>query len=197
MADEDYKLSKFKAAVFAEVDAKTAQIEQEAELYKQHELESCKDCQLEKSYQMIQQKSQEIKKRCKREVAKYSLDGKRDLLLKRNEITARVFDNVKAKLANYVQTAEYKNLLLDKIKEFTNKYKLSNIDIMVNHNDFSFADEIKSTYELPCNVIETNNINYGGFIACDSNNGIYFDETLEQKLNDQKNYFAEHIKLDI
>lgn len=196
MADESYKLAKFQDAVFAEINLKTAQIKQEAEEYKEQELKKSKEKQLDESYHLIQDKSEEIKQEFKREVAKFSLDAKRDLLLKRNEITSKIFDNIRVKLSNFTTTDDYKTYLLDAIKEFSNK-QISDINIMVNTNDMAFEKEIRKTYALPCNVIENNDILLGGFVACDQQRNIYFDETLEQKLQDQKTYFIEHSNFDI
>lgn len=197
MADESYKLAKFQEAVFAEINLKTAQIQQEAELYKEQALQKCKDEQLDESYHLIQNKSEEIKQECKRDVAKFSLDSKRELLLKRNEITAKIFDNIREKISSFVISADYKKYLLDAIKDFSKKQNISDITIMVSKNDITFENEIKEAYALPCKVVENNDILLGGFVASDEHRSIYFDETLEQKLQDQKAYFIEHSKFDI
>lgn len=196
MADEN-KLSKFQAAVFAEVDTKVAQIKQEAEVYKEQELEKNKDVQLGKSYNLIQRRSQEIKKQCKRSVAKFSLDSKCELLTKRNELTSRIFDNVYNSLTKFVQSSDYNDYLLNTVKKFNPNVKSSDIEIMVSSKDIAIADQIEKACVVKCHVVESKQIKLGGFIARDIDNGIYFDETLEQKLADQKAYFIQHSKLDI
>lgn len=196
MADENYKLAKFQAAVFAEVDLKAAQMKQEAEQYKEQELEKNKAKQLDRSYQIIQKKTQEIKKSCKRQVAKYSLDAKRSLLLKREEITKKIFESVAIRLAEFHKTEQYKDYLLKRIKKVSeNNYDM--VEILLLKEDMKFAEEIQKTYEHSCTVVETNRIQLGGFILRDDRDGIYIDETLEQKLQDQKAYYIQNSGLVI
>jgi V/A-type H+-transporting ATPase subunit E len=197
MANEEYKLAKFQAAVFAEIDAKAAQIEHEAEEFKEQELEKTKDEQLTKSFYLIQEKSEEIKKDFKHEVAKFSLEQKHAVLLKRNEITENIFANVKQQVVDYTNTLEYKDYLLSSVSHFAKNASYDNLEIMVTSKDLAFANEIIKAYGKDCNVKESNTIELGGFIACNTDQGIYFDETLEQKLAEQKKYFIEHSQLDI
>jgi len=197
MTNENEKLEKFKLAVFAEIDIKTTQIQQEAQEYKEQKIEKSKQEQLEKSYFMIQNKSEEIKKQCKREVAKRSLDAKRSLLIKRNEITLRVFENVKNKLLEYTKTQDYKQYLIKTIAEFSKINSYESIDILIRSEDMKFSDDIKTAYAKNCNVKEFPSIKVGGFIARNDEIGVYFDETLEKKLEAQKGFFIEHSQLNI
>lgn len=197
MVDESQKLSKFQTAVYAEVDIKTAQIRHEAELYKEQELERNKDRQLDLSYNQIHKKSDEIKKQCKSDVAKFSIEAKHSVLLKRNEITQRIQNNVGAMLTEFAETPEYATYLVKAIQEFSTKYNYSDINIFVCKRDIPLAKQITKAYKLPCTVGETNEITIGGFIASDEKNGKYFDETLEQKLFEQKAYLIQNSKLDI
>lgn len=197
MTDENEKLEKFKSAVFAEIDIKTTQIQQEAEEFKEQEIEKRKNEQLEKSYFLIQNKSEEIKQQCKRDVAKHSLEAKRSLLIKRNEITQRVFDNVRNNILEYAKTPEYKQYLLKSIDVFSKNNSYESIDILVRNEDMKFSDEIKTAYAKNCNVKEFPSIKVGGFIARNEEIGVYFDETLEKKLEAQKGFFIEHSQLNI
>lgn len=197
MVDESQKLSKFQTAVYAEVDMKTAQIRHDAELYKERELERNKDQQLDISYNQIQKKSDEIKKQCKSDVAKFSIEAKHSVLLKRNEITQRVQNNVTKALTEFAKSPEYATYLVKAIQEFSNKYNYSNINIFVCKRDMPLAKQIAEAYKLPCTVGETNEISIGGFIASDEKDGKYFDETFEQKLSEQKAYLIQNSKLDI
>lgn len=197
MIDESYKLSKFQEAVFAEVNAKAVQIKQEAEQYKEEELEKNKTNLLEKSFVLVQNKTLEIKNKYKREVAQYSLNAKRDVLLKRNEFTTKIVDNVKLKLKDFINTTDYKDYLLNKIKSFSEKENISDVTIFVMKKDMMFEQEIKNAYGLPCSITINDEILYGGFIVCDANCSVYFDETLEQKLLKQNSYLIKNCKFEI
>ena len=193
--EQQNKLAKFEKAVYAEVDAKVDLIRREAEAEKESELQRNKDEQLAKSAAYVQKKTAEIKRNRKREVAKYSLDAKRSILKKRGEITERVFDAVSRKLEEYLSTPQYSEYLLQKIGEFSKANALSGIQIEVGEPDFEHAGKIKAAYSLPCEVVLNRTIRQGGFIVRDENDSVYFDETLSQKLAEQKSYFIENSEL--
>lgn len=197
MADENVKLAKFQAAVFAEVDFKTAEIKQRAELMRERELEKNKDVQLEKSYNYIQLKGSDIKKKYRHEIATYSLKKKRELLLKRQEITERVFSNVAAMLVDFAKTPEYDNYLISAIKKLADNNNFESIEIFLNANDLAKKAEIEKLFSATATVSQSTDVKIGGFIASNRSLGIYFDETLEQRLYDQKNFFMQQSKLAI
>lgn len=193
--DQSRKLKKFESAVFAEVDAKTELIKQEAEELRNSELEKNKDVQLEKSYKEIQKKSQELKKKFKREVAKYGLDAKRKILVKRTEITKKVFDDVAKKLLSFYNSDEYNTYIINKLKKFSNENSISDVTIYVGKKDYENPQNIKEAYSLPCTVVEDKSINLGGFIVKHADKNIYFDETLDTILAEQKEYFIQNSEL--
>lgn len=193
--EQQIKLAKFEKAVYAEVDAKVEQIRREAELEKESELQRNKDEQLAKSADYVQKKTAEIKRNRTREVAKCSLDAKRNILKKRGEITERVFEAVARRLEEYLSTPQYSEYLFQKIGEFAKANPLGGIQIEVGEGDFALADKIKAAYALPCGVAVNREIRLGGFIARDEKDGVYFDETLSQKLAEQKSYFIENSEL--
>lgn len=197
MADENYKLAKFQAAVFAEIDMKTVQIKQEAELLKEKELEKNKDIQLDNSYNYIQQKSTDIKKKYKCEVARFSLDKKRELLIRRNEIADRVMNNVALRLTSFLNTPEYVSFLAKKLTSFIKENDVSSATLQLGVSDFSRKDEIAKSLPVGFQITLNDNIKLGGFIVLDTQSGTYFDETLEQYLIEQKAYFMQHSKLAV
>lgn len=197
MADENYKLAKFQAAVFAEIDMKTVQIKQEAELLKEKELEKNKDIQLDNSYNYIQQKSTDIKKKYKCEVARFSLDKKRELLIRRNEIADRVMNNVALRLTSFLNTPEYVAFLAKKLTSFIKENDVSSATLQLGVSDFSRKDEIAKSLPVGFQITLNDNIKLGGFIVLDTQSGTYFDETLEQYLIEQKAYFMQHSKLAV
>lgn len=193
--DQQTKLTTFQKAVFSEVEEKIRQIRFEAEEERKNTLAQHKDAQLIKSTNEVQRKTQEIRKKYKREAARYSLDAKRNVLVKRMELTDRIFENVSQKLAAFQKSDRYPSFLLEKVAAFAKENALPGIEIHVGPEDFRNAVKIKEAYALPCEVREDNAILLGGFIVRDDAKSIYFDETLGQKLADQKSYFIENSEL--
>lgn len=193
--DQANKLEKFEKAVFAEIDIKTALVTREAEDFKNSELEKNKNKRLQTSYDEIQSGTAEIKKKFKREVAKFGLDSQRNILVKRNEITKKVFDAVKEKLLTFYNSSDYDEYLLKKLTGFSTANPLSDVEISVSEKDYKNADKLKSAYALPCSFIEDKAIKLGGFIVQDKKNHAYFDETHSNILDEQKDYFIQNSNL--
>ena len=187
--DQSTKLKKFEAAVLSEINVKTELITSEAQAFKLSELEKNNDEQLLNAYTTIQKKSQEIKKKLKSEVAKFGLDSKRAVLVKRNEITQNIFDDVTARLLEFYNSSDYDAYLLSKLQKFSTSYKLSDVTIMIGEKDYKNIETIASAYSLPCTFIEDKSIKLGGFIVQNAQQGLYFDETLKTILADQREYF--------
>ena len=77
------KLSKFKQAVFSDVDSKISVIQQEAEELKKASLAQAEDEQLNDAYSYIQSNVAKIKAEYKLIVAKADLAAKQEVLLQR------------------------------------------------------------------------------------------------------------------
>lgn len=195
--EEAAKLQKFKTAVFAEIDLKIQQMQRSIDEYKENEIKQNDDKLLAKSYNTIQKGSNEIRKRFKREVAAYSLNSKRSILEKRLELTRLIFNNVAAKLTAFYASPEYDQYLQKALQLFADKHKISGCEIYVSKRDFDKADKIEKAYSLPCTVKTRSDIKLGGFILADAKNGYFYDETIEEKLNEQHKEFIKHSEFTI
>ncbi|MEG1027320.1 MAG: V-type ATP synthase subunit E family protein, partial [Oscillospiraceae bacterium] len=111
---------------------------------------------------------------------------KKEILIKRNEITQRIFDNIEKKLKAYTVTSEYRQKLNNQIKCFLEKNG-NDYNIFVRKEDAEFLTDIKFTV--------SNKIHLGGFIA--SNENLYFDNTLENRLDLQKEYYIKNSSFEL
>lgn len=202
--DQENKLLKFQNAVFEEIDFKIAKMKEDSLMQSDKTYEDNLDARLAQAYNEIQAKIQEIKRNAKRGIAKFSLESKRELLKKREELTNSVFDSVLKRLDEYVKTDEYKKKLISKIASFSKPKTTNGADsisldavILIGEQDFAFADEIKKAFSAECEVLKDQSILHGGFIIKDDKKRLYFDETLEEKLYEQKPYFIEKCGFEI
>lgn len=189
--EQQEKLSKFETAVFSEIDDQVEELRHEAEEAIEQELRKNKEDQLQRSAEEIQKKSQEIRKAYKREVAKFGLEAKRRILQKRAELTDSVFSAVAARLEAFHSSAEYGPYLLGRIKAFSQEYGLADVKILVGEADFALASKIRKAYSLPCEVLCDRSVSLGGFIVRADGDSAFYDETLGQKLAEQKTFFIE------
>lgn len=195
--DEMKKLERFREVVFAEVDLQTAQLKAEVEELKKQEIELATDNELSKKFNYIQKKASEIRQRYMHDVAKFSLDSKRRILEKRNEMVDEVFSSVKERLVSFTDSNEYETYLSNKLTEFNKAHSLTGKILYVSRKDFELASKIKENLKFDCEVSKSASISIGGFAVKSEKDSTYFDETLDQKLDEQKTYFIENSGLAI
>ena len=58
-------------------------------------------------------------------------------------------------------------------------------------------EELKESFGKLCKVLVSKEIKIGGLIAVNRNMNIIIDETLDSKLTDQREWFAENSKLNV
>ena len=195
MKGENAKLEKFKNAVFNDVDEIANTIIEQADKYREVEIDKIEKQEIKNSNKLIKAKTEEIEKTHKREIAKFSLDSRRNIIYKRNDIAQKMLDSVREMLIEFTKTKDYKDYLMNILKFNNEKYNLSGCQILIADCDNKFAQEIQNEYKCTCK--QDNKVLIGGFIAIDVDRGIYIDETLEQKIAKQKSYIIENTQFQI
>lgn len=130
-------------------------------------------------------------------VAKLMQDGQKKLFLKRSEITKTVFNKAEEKLIKYTQTDEYSQKLIDSAKAIAEIFGDKNCTLSVNEKDLAFADKISALFTGKAEVTVDTSIKIGGIKGYCSDLSIIADETLDSKLDAQKEWFVENSNLSV
>lgn len=188
--EHEEKLRKFQSAVFNEIETRKdkATVESSKEFAKK--LRENNDRKLKMAYENIQQKTADIQKDTKRELARLGLENKRALITKRNELVETIFKSIEDKILSFVKTQEYQDYFLDEIENFSKKYELSDVEIYIGKFDEKKVIYIQKAYKLPCTVLVDKRIILGGFAIKDEKSGMYYDYTLDNKLNENRVEFV-------
>ena len=190
------KLSKFKQAVFSDVDSKISVIQQEAEELKKASLAQTEDEQLNDAYSYIQSNVAKIKAEYKLIVAKADLVAKQEVLLERENYRKSMLETVRQRLVEFTKTAEYKSYLLKKLEEISKSYPLSHSTILFKEEDSWLEQEVKAKFAVEDCVFEASPaIKIGGFSIRNETSGYLVDETLESKLQEQIPYFNQNCRI--
>lgn len=193
---EQEKLSKFKQAVFNDIEAKISAIQKEAEELKKASLAQTEDEQLNDAYSYIQNNVAKIKAEYKLMIAKADLAAKQDVLLKREDYRLAMLESVRSRLVDFTKTAEYKEYLLHKFEAISKSYSLDHSMILFNEADSWLEQEIMSKYQLEdCQFQASPTVKIGGFSIRNETNGYLIDETLESKLQEQIPYFNQNCRI--
>lgn len=188
MSTQDEKLNKFRQAVFAEADKQAAEILSDIDKHRQEELEKAKNDALELHFHSMQAQLGQIKQDCKRDVSKADLQAKRELLMRREQLSDQVFDAVRERLRAFTATGEYREYLLRKIGTALASCPTEGSQLYLTAADMALAPDIQRQYAgLSLQQLDGGEI--GGFLLKNEALGIAVDETLDSLLEGQREYF--------
>ena len=185
----DEKLQRFEEIVFSDVDAKVNATIEEANRYKESALSEHHDQIMDKYFDYMQDQVHLIQSDIKRQMAKAELSAKRELLLYRNQISDKVFQNVKNQLSDFAQSDDYKAYLTDSIKECVAANPFPEAKILVRREDLAFLQE--TDFNRDFTIEQDSSIQLGGFILLDKAAGVMIDQSFDSKLNELISYFIQ------
>ena len=128
-----------------------------------------------------------IERKASKEYTYEQLHIKRKINHKQNELRNRVFDLVEKELADFVETIEYRELLLKEIKDALDIAKESEIFIYVGPKDENIIEDVYKQHGIKLLINE--NIAKGGMRAEIPSKNILIDNTFETKISEAKEKF--------
>lgn len=197
MSVADAKLDKFSAAVLKDAQEHRSKILEEVENYRKAETDKAEEEILHEAYVLIQNEITSIRNDHTREVSRAELEGRRDLLLYRETLTKKVFDEVSNKLSDFTKTEDYLKYMSELIKKSLENLPDGDVTIAVKPADIALKDKLLAGLTRDVKFIENKSINLGGFILSNANAGVEIDETLDVKLKNQNDWFAAKSGLSI
>lgn len=126
-----------------------------------------------------------------------NLEAQGKVYKKREEITTSVFEKAFAKLKDFTSTPQYKDLLIKSAKEIADIFKENSCVIFISENDNKFAQDIKAQFSGEVTVENDVAIKIGGTKGFCKDLKIVADNTLDSKLNSQKDWFTENSGLKV
>ena len=126
-----------------------------------------------------------------------NLEAQGKVYKKREEITNSVFEKAFKKLKDFTSTPQYKDLLIKSAKEIADIFKENSCVIFISENDNKFAQDIKAQFSGEVTVENDVAIKIGGIKGFCKDLKIVADNTLDSKLNSQKDWFTENSGLKV
>jgi len=170
---------------------------EQADAFEKQELEKAKQEAAQKSWEYIKSESIKIKTQTNRRISEASIAMKKQLTEKRREIANTVFSKVSEKLAAFTATEGYRDFLLKSVQRFAEIYKELPFTIMVKEADLQYGEFLKEKVKTLAAVETDGSIVLGGCKAKSSESNIELDDTLDSRLEHQKNWFYENSQLII
>ena len=150
--------------------------EEEAAIFKEQELHELRS-------NLIQNESQ----------AKWKV--KHDLLKRRSELVDALFQDVQNDLMTFVGGLEYEGYNRDKLKKLSERGDLGKATLLVMARDVELFGKILRDLALDYEVTINDQIRIGGFLLVSENKRLEIDDTFDNRLQSQREWFFNHSKL--
>lgn len=191
MSQPEMKLEKFTSAVLKDADEQRSKILNEIEEYRSLQIEKAEEEILNDAYVMIQNEIAHTKNKNSRQISLSELESRRKLLKLRDDISRSVFEDAAKSLRDFTATSKYVDYICGIIKKCMETFPAGKSVIMVRKDDLQYKDKLLSAFGRADAVCEASaDINIGGVIIYNHDKGIVVDETLDSKLENQKDWFA-------
>lgn len=194
MIDEVQRLQRFKAAVLDEAEARVQEILEEARA-ESESISADADSRAEKE---LRDRREKLDADCERElmhrVSTAKLTSQRDILVYREQLADKVFENVLAKLREFRESGEYKTWLLKSVSAVCEKYPGEKAVAAVSPKDNRFKSELEA---LGAEIEEDPSIMLGGAGVSLPGRGIMFDCTFDSLVERERADFTRTADLKI
>lgn len=149
------------------------------------------------SEQLKKQKLTEIYNRRTAKLAKKTQDCQRALFVERASMTENIFADAEKKLVDFTQTDAYYEKLKQSAQEISELFDGKNCVLYLNGRDLDHAQELAALFGGSAEVKEDKTIKIGGIKGYCADMGIIADETLDSKLDAQREWFVENATLSV
>lgn len=215
MAEVQSGSENFLKAIEKYAEEQRNKIRFESESFKKQELEKAESEGLREAYNLIQREMAAIRTEISSQLSRDEMASRKKIFEKRNKMTENVFEKVTQKLVEFTKTADYEKLMLESVKKIAQTLKADDVIFFIKESDLKFADKIKTAYTAErlkdkkladkiksafspsCEVKSSKEIKIGGITGRSASLGLIADETLDTKLDGQREWFYQNSGLRV
>jgi vacuolar-type H+-ATPase subunit E/Vma4 len=183
------------SAIIGQAEQEAKELREKATATYQREVKQFESELLDSMFGRIQAKASKIRQDSVKAAAREELDARRALLNHRAELTGRVFSAVAERLKAYAKTEEYAQAAVNAAEKLKAKFAGADTTVFVAAGDKPLGDKLAA---ILGGALETaDDIELGGFRLLSPAMGVLLDETLDEKLAEQKPGFLESCGLRV
>ncbi len=197
MASIEERFAMIQKSVMDQAGAEAQKLLDQAKEYKESAMKKAKADVLQELYSRIQDEVAEIHTSATRSVSQKESKERQDLLLRREEITRSVFEQVKRRLLDFTKTPAYNDLMTEIAKELGVRCPMEGTIVMLRREDYHLAAKLGEHFGKNVRILADEAIHIGGIKVMNQSSGVFMDETLDSRLEDQKPWFYSHSGLTI
>lgn len=215
MAEVQSGSENFLKAIEKYAEEQRNKIRFESESFKKQELEKAETEGIREAYTLIQREMAAIRTEISSQLSRDEMASRKKIFEKRNKMTENVFEKVTQRLVEFTKTADYEKLMLESVKKIAQALKADDVIFLIKESDLKFADKIKvaytaerlkdkkladkikSAFSPSCEVKSSKEIKIGGITGRSASLGLIADETLDTKLDGQREWFYQNSGLRV
>lgn len=197
MISQDEKIRLFLNAISENLELRRKEINDEIAAVRKDEEEKARLEAAGRSEAYIETESSKILLQANRAHSVLETELRNELAATRSDITDQVFEAVAQKLGQFTKTAGYAEFLKNSAARFSSYYGDKQTTVYIKAEDMKYKDLILSASSPNCKVAADDSIRIGGCKAKSDGSGVYLDDTLDARLNAQKQNFYESSGLSV
>ena len=194
MADDRVNL--IESAILSQARQESRKIIDKASAIREREIQAARDEYSGGMLERIQEKSGKLRLDTVKAVAAQELEARHEILKLRNSKTDEIFRSVAARLLQYTETDGYKTGILERAAKLKDFLDHSESAVLVREYDKALGAEIIKA--IGGGTVEhDSSITIGGFKLKNEKARILIDETLDERLLDQRQWFLQSCGLKV
>ena len=188
MLSQDEQIAKFVEAINNNAQKMCRTIEKETLKYYTAEAEKLEKQAKKLVRSRVEYSENEINQLFNKNIASYKADLRLSLIKKRESLVDEVFESVKEKIRAFTETEEYILFLQNSLSQML-QYADGDLTVFVKSGDAQKVKTACDRLNVNCVIEADNTILLGGIRARNKEANKIFDDTLDERINEQKEYF--------
>ncbi len=190
MINCEKKVNKFVQAILQYAQEQRSKIHLEADALKAERLQKAEQEVLTDAYRLIQNENAAVRYEIVREISRRDLASRKEMIFHRQKIADDIFISAKEKLKEFVSTPEYEQYMIKMIGDMALIMSPQDTIYYISQRDEHFLKSLVTACPAGSRVEISENIDIGGIRGVDTKNKQIIDNTLDTKLEQQREWFA-------
>lgn len=191
------KIDTILSAIREEAARQQNQIQQQTEQKMKDELARAEAEVLQETYDMIKRRSAAIRQEAGQRISQNEQSARHSLLQRRQAIMDEIFVSAAERLKDFAASADYPAFLQKSAARMAQTAGGASVTLFVRPDDLAAAEDLKKAFSGQAELCADETIRIGGLRAELPGKRLRLDDTLDCRLESQREWFMEHSGLTI
>ena len=197
MANSEEKISKFVQAITKYAQEHSEKIHREVEDFKTERLKQAEEEVLVDTYKLIQKERDGLRSDLSREISRRDMAERKKMLARRKEMADAVFNDAVEQLMAFTASPAYTDKLKKSLEKMTAILPPEDTVYFLAQKDAALMDTLSPLCPAGSRMETADDIHIGGLRGENMTAGIIADDTLDTKLDMQREWFTKHSGLTV